>query len=163
MPKETKDLSIITAKKADIDRSGIKTVSVAGLEFKVENLVNVPTLKHETGEAVAFTITQPINEQPTYRDMEAMIDGVKTTVKQEVVINVGRVRDLVTGEDFNYVYNAMSADNLRSAYPDNSYVGKHFAIYKGDRVPGKQYKETQVVEINPDFDAIQKARDAASA
>lgn len=124
-------------------------VTVGGATFNVVNRVNLPTLKHEDGETVAIRVDSQIREEVTYKEEEVIIQGVKQTITKENVINVVRVTELNSNQPFEYVCNAMTADNLRSAYPENGYVGKFFAILKKGTAAGKRYKETEIVEIAP--------------
>ncbi len=122
-------------------------VSIGGKVYEIANRVNLPTLTHKVGDTVAIRIDAPIRAEVNYKDEEVMVDGVKRTVTKENTINVVRVTEMNVNQPFEYVCNAMTADNLRSAYPNDSYVGKVFAILKKDRAPGKQYMETEIVEL----------------
>lgn len=137
----------VVTKQVAANVDDAKTFVVGGVEYKVVNRVNLPTLKHETGEVVAIRIDAPIRQEITTVSEDVIIQGVKQTIEKENTINVVRVTELNSMSPFEYVCNAMTADNLRSAYPDNGYVGREFAILKGDTAPGKRYKETTIVEI----------------
>jgi hypothetical protein len=139
----------LEAKAIEAIGGGAQAVMLAGQTFDVVNQVNLPTLKHETGETIAIEITDAIREEVNYKDVIKTIDGEKKMVREENIINVGRVRELNSGQMFEYVYNAMTADNLRGAYPDQTYLGRFFAIQKLGVVQGKQYKQTNIVEIKP--------------
>ena len=121
---------------------------VAGTAYKAVEQVTVPVLKHDSGETVAFEIVQPILAEDNF---ETEIDKKTGEVLSQTFkgkINVGRVRELSSGQLFQYVFNAISASELRNAYPNDGYVGKSFAIKKLDLVAGKRYKEVQIVEIS---------------
>lgn len=124
-------------------------VEIRGQRFQPVRRVNVPTLKHDSGEVVAFRIDQPIRQEKSMRRVEVTVNGVKQQGEEEVTINIARVTEASSKQEFEYVCNAMTADNLRGAYPDDGYVGKWFAVQKLGVVAGKRYKETNVIEIEP--------------
>lgn len=128
---------------------GATAVNIGGNRYNVTRRVNVPTLKHDSGAVVAFRIDAPIREEHSLRKVKVKIGGVDQEAEEEVRINVVRVTEAKSGQEFEYVCNAMTADNLRGTYPDHSYVGKWFAIQKLGVVAGKRYKETNVLEIEP--------------
>lgn len=143
---------VLTGKEIATIGGGAKQVMVGGMKYAVTNQVNLPTLKQESGETVAIRITDPIREEVQYKDImvnDPNNPGQKVVQKQENIINVGRVMELSSNQMFEYVYNAMTADNIRNAYPNEAYVGKCFGIQKLGVVQGKQYKQTNVVEIEP--------------
>lgn len=151
MPKQdeiaTNDETNFTGKEVAVNRTGPSGVMIGGKVFAVIQQVNVPTLKHETGETVAVRLMQKINLDESSREIEVTVDGVKTTATQTNEINVIRVTELGSNQLFNLVLNAITASELRSAYPDHSYVNKCFAIKKLGTVAGKRYKDVQIVEI----------------
>lgn len=123
------------------------SLMVAGTEFKVAQQVTVPVLKQDSGETVAIKIVAPIlvEDQFDTKIDEETGEIIKQTFKGK--INVGRVTELTSGQLFQYVFNAISASEIRNAYPDESYVGKSFLIKKLAVVAGKRYKEVQIIEI----------------
>lgn len=127
------------------ERSG--AVMVGGNTFAVVQQVTVPVLKHESGETIAVRLEQPIIEEDQIEYTTDPKTGEVTDQKYKGKINVGRVVELGSGQLFQYVFNAISASELRSAYPNNGYVGKSFLIKKLGVVAGKRYKEVQVIEI----------------
>lgn len=147
MAKTENALVVATAKSVEAHTDHMQMIQVGDKQMAVTNLVNLPTLKHETGEIVAIRIDAPIREEVSYKEEEVIVQGVKQVATRENIINVVRVTELSSGSPFEYVCNAMTADNLRSAYPENGYVGRSFAIAKGDTVQGKRYKATQIVEL----------------
>lgn len=124
-----------------------EVVMIDGKAHEVVKLVNLPTLKHESGKVVAFRVDAPIRIETSKREEEVTMDGVKKTVTIETPINVVRVTEWGSKQPFEYVCNAMTADNLRSAYPDHEYVGRIFAVQKLGLVAGKRYKETNIIEL----------------
>lgn len=142
-----KSTEVVVSKAAEIVQEAPKNVSINGTVYEIAARVNLPTLTQKEGETVAIRIDAPIRQETSYKDEDVMVDGVRRTVQKENIINVVRVTELNSNEPFEYVCNAMTADNLRGAYPEASYVGKLFAIYKGARAPGKQYIQTDIVEL----------------
>lgn len=140
---------VLTGKDVAISKQAAAAVMINGAKFNVKRLVNVPTLKHESGETVCFRIDQPLYESESIQEQEVIVDGVKRMVTKINTVTVARVMELSSGQPHEYVCNAITADNLRSAYPDDSYVGKYFAVRKGNVVAGKRYKEVDIVEIEP--------------
>ena len=138
---------VVVSKAAEVVTEAPKNVSIGGVEYEIANRVNLPTLKHNDGETVAIRVDAPIREEDNSREEEVMLEGVKRMIMRESTINVVRVTELNTNQPFEYVCNSMTADNLRSAYPENTYVGKLFAIFKGGTVAGKRYKHTEIVEL----------------
>ncbi len=131
---ETEGGEILTSQEVALAEKAASGVMVGGMKFKVKELVNVPTLKHDSETTVAFTVLAPIFENKGENDN---------------MVSVVRVKELSSGQTFEYVCNAITQDSLRSAYPNDGYVGKSFAIKKLGTVQGKRYKDVQIVEIEP--------------
>ncbi len=139
-----------------IGRSGPTGVLVGDTEFEVVQQVNVPILKHNSGETVCVRIEQPIRHEISSREMEVInASGEAVKGKQETSISVVRVTELGSGQLFNLVLNAISASEFERTYNTENenkvpaYVGKCFAIKKLGVVAGKRYKDVQIVEIRP--------------
>lgn len=132
-------------------RTGPSGVMIAGQRFEVVQQVNVPILKHETGETVAVRIELPLRTETSDRLVEVTDPRTGEVIKgsQEVPITVARVTELGSGQLFQLVLNAISASEFERAYPNAGYVGKCFAIKKLGLVAGKRYKDVQIVEIQP--------------
>jgi|SRR5579872_3233273 len=140
---------VLEASLVKVENRGPTSVTIAGKTYDMVKRVNLPTLKHEENSVVAFTILDPIRQEVSLRRTMARVDGEMREVEEEVTINVVRVKEVTSGEDHEYVCNAMTADNLRSAYQGHTYVGRTFAVQKLGLVPGKRYKATNVIEIEP--------------
>lgn len=138
---------VVVSKAAEVVTEAPKNVSIGGVVYEIANRVNLPTLSQKVGETIAIRVDANIRQETSYKEEEVMVDGVKRTVTKENIINVVRVTEMNSLQPFEYVCNAMTADNLRSAYPEDTYVGRVFAILKKDRAPGKQYMETEIVEL----------------
>lgn len=143
----SKSQDVVVSKAAEVQTEAPKNVSIGGVVYEIANRVNLPTLTHKEGDTVAIRIDAPIRIEVNTKTEEVMVDGVKRTVEKSNDINVVRVTEMNSNEPFEYVCNAMTADNLRGAYPNDGYVGKVFAIYKGGRAPGKLYIQTEIVEL----------------
>lgn len=139
------------SKPGEVQTGAAQSVDVGGVTYKIAKRVNVPILKHEDGETLAVRIDAPIMEEPTAREVKYKdpTTGEMRVGLEEGTINVVRVTELYSKEPFQLVLNTMSAGDLRNAYPDHSYVGRLFAIQKAGLVPGKRYKQVNVVEIEP--------------
>ena len=142
-------LANLDVKSVIVAGSTTESVTVGGVTFAVKRAVNVPTLKHETGDVVLIRIDQPLERKENEIEKDVTIGGVKQKATETNILHIARVTEYTSQAQFEYVCNAMTADNIQSAYPDASYVGKWFAIRKGGTVAGKRYKDVQIVEIEP--------------
>jgi len=148
----------LTGQEVTAQGSDTTGVMIGGKLFTAVRVVNVPTLKHDTGQVVAFQILQPLKLKENETTEDVVVDGktVKATKKNR--LHVARVLELTTRQEFEYVCNAITAGDLIDSYPPDDtgkpgYVGKWFAIQKGSAVQGKRYKEVKIIEIQPD-DAV---------
>lgn len=135
---------------------GPKSIVVGDTEFDIVQQVNVPVLKHGSGETVLVRIEQPIRHELSSREIEvAVASGEMVKGKQDTQIAVTRVTELNSGQLFNLVLNAITASELERTYNTENenkvpaYVGKCFAIRKLGTVQGKRYKDVQIIEIKP--------------
>lgn len=146
MVKETEQMeSEVKAVAVTENRTG--AVMVGGNTFNVVQQVTVPILKHDSNETIAVRLEQPIVEEDQIEYTMDPKTGEVTDQKYKGKINVGRVTELGSNQLMQYVFNAISASELRAAYPGNGYVGKSFLIKKLGVVAGKRYKEVQIIEI----------------
>lgn len=78
--------------------------------------------------------------------------------------DLAHVVNLATGELCQLVLPEVVKSNLRETYPQDSYVGKSFAIAKLGQRAGKRYVDYSVLEIEytPDTAAVE-AEDAKAA
>jgi hypothetical protein len=135
--------AVVTTSKA---ASG---VMIGGIKYEVAALVNVPTLKHESGQTLAFKVLQPIYDTENEITEEVEVEGRKVMATRRNTISVVRVEQLSDGKTYEYVCNAITADSFRTAYPEAGYIGRVFAVHKGNTVAGKRYKEVQILELKP--------------
>lgn len=147
MPTKEPGTGIVVSKEVAMTEHTTNSVMINGKEYVVAKRVNVPTLKHNDNEWISIRIDAPIRVEVNEINEEVVVAGVKQIATREAEINVVRVTELYSGQEMEYVCNTMTADNFRSTYPDNGYVGRTFAVYKRGLAPGKRYKETEVVEI----------------
>jgi hypothetical protein len=145
--QEPQDGEVLESRAVTIDRKGASGVMIAGVKYELERRVNVPTLKHDTGETVAFTIILPLETKKNTITEQAKVNGVMQDVERETEITVARIIEISSGQEMEYVCNAITADNLLAAYPEHTYVGKTFGIKKLGVVAGKRYKDVEIIEI----------------
>jgi hypothetical protein len=105
---------------------------------EVEALVTRPTLSQEQGSVVQVKFLRPMTQKERLK---------KTTGEVEMGPHVAVVLERQTGMEMMYVCNAVTASELIEKYPDNSYVGKNFAILKMKPSKGNQYCEVRIVQM----------------
>jgi len=131
------------------DRTNVATVVVGNQEFAVAQQVNLPSLKHDSGETVTILILAAIVDETKTEKKVIKVKGVDTEVEEEKTLHIAKVGEITTGLDFTYVMNAITNDNLRRMYPNDGYVGRTFAIQKLGLVAGKRYKDVNILELTP--------------
>lgn len=107
-------------------------------KFKVIRQVTLPTFKLTVGIPFAFRVDAPMYVGKKLKDDK--------DAKREPATIVN-VTNLDTGEVGQLVLGAVLKGNLEEQYPEASYVGKSFAILKGEKREGKRYNEYQIMEI----------------
>lgn len=127
--KAKKELSVVQPTNSALDFGG---------KFKIVRQVTLPTFKLQVGIPFAF------------RADGVIVQGKKlktdTDSKREPA-SLLAVTNLDTGEVGQIVLGAVLKGNLEEQYPDQAYVGKSFAILKGEKREGKRYNEYQIMEI----------------
>jgi hypothetical protein len=109
---------------------------------KRKRLLTKPLLKYSVGMAVYVLIETAAH---IGKEMKPGADG-----KKKEPATLCDVVDLKTGEPCQIILNAVVKSVLAEEYPNDSYVGKCFAITKQARVTGKAYDPFSVEEIeNP--------------
>lgn len=144
---ETGEVVETEGKALKVSEQATPAIMVNGMAIRVKKQVTLPTLKHDSGQTVLVRITDPFTSEASVEKKTVKINGVDTEVEEEKTIHIARVTELQSGENFTYVLNAITHDNIVGAYSDDSYVGKCFAIQKLGVVQGKRYKDVKVVEI----------------
>ena len=129
---ETGEIVAGTALK--ISEQAAPAIMVNGLAIRVKKQVTLPTLKHESQTTVLVRFTDPFVSETSTETKEVKVDGVMRQVEEEKTIHIARVTELQSGENFTYVLNAITHDNIVGAYPNDGYVGKCFAclLYTSD-------------------------------
>jgi hypothetical protein len=141
---ETKSKS--TAKSGEImpfhDRKLPEVIDGIKSEEVLE-LVTRPTLRHEQGQVMYVRFLEPMVAKETGK---TKVDPNTGEVKN-AVINVAVVLERITGIEYDYVCNAVTASKLNDKYPMQAYVGKNFAIQKMRPSKGNQYCEIKIVRL----------------
>jgi hypothetical protein len=117
-------------------------VETDDFSYEVVNVVSVPTLKLSDGVPAFVCFDSAMVTTPKKgRDGAALDeDGSPAT------ITTAKVVDLKTGEVMGLVCGAGLKDNLKTAYPNDGYVGRCFRLVKSV-APGKRWKAWDVREI----------------
>ena len=123
-----------------LDARAPVTMEVGGRTVTLAKQVVVPQLKQKSGETVYVTIEEAIHDGDEIKDAT----GVPKRAR------LCRVRNVADGKLYVYLTNAIFESSVTKAYPDGEYVGKSFAIKKGDVVEGKRYKSLEVAEVTLD-------------
>lgn len=118
-----------------------KLVALGSGSFKVKRVVTLPLLKHVDGQVVHVQIASEIY-------VGKQIPAEKGSTKAaEKPADLCDVVELNTARKMQYIVSAVVKSNLETTYPDGGYVGKCFAIFKGEKREGKRYREYEIVEI----------------
>jgi hypothetical protein len=144
---ETGEVIEAEGKALRISEQAAPAIMVNGMAIRVKKQVTLPTLKHDSGQTVLVRITDPFVSETSVEKKTVKVAGVDTEIEEEKTLHIARVTELQSGENFTYVLNAITHDNIVGAYPNDDYVGKCFAIQKLGTVQGKRYKDVKVVEI----------------
>lgn len=120
-----------------------------GRKIKVVTLVTVPQLKHDPAKdnIVCVKITGPIYKGKEIKKADGTAEKNDAGAKKEPPY-LAPVLDMDDGDkQKDYIVNAVVRSNLEERYPDESYVGKCFAIIKGPKAPGKNYNQFAISEV----------------
>lgn len=111
--------------------------------YEVASIVTVPTLKVEEHKAVFVCFDRAIQAKS-----KADKNGAQEVDEngEAKTIDIAQVVNLRTGEINHLVCGAALVDNLKDAYPNESYVGKCFRLEKS-AVAGKRWKAWDIREI----------------
>jgi hypothetical protein len=126
---EIASLPALTSTNKVVILPGGKTITLIAQLNKV-------LLTHHAGQSVFITVTGK-----TFTGKE--IKGSKMAPATMVPII-----DIETGQEKEYIVNAVMLGLLTDTYPGESFVGKSFAVYKGDQREGKRYSDIQLSEIS---------------
>ncbi len=109
--------------------------------FKVKGAVTLPVIKLAAGVQRFVFFDGPMH---IGKDTGQVMNG-----KKMEPATVANVTDLETGEQGVLICATVLAGELRGAYPDDSYIGKRFAI-RLIKVPEKKYNMYEILEIEED-------------
>lgn len=123
--------------------------TLQAMQFEVVRRLTVPFLiipEDGTAKYLKFeTAIEP--DQTTFservRKAKPNTDGTPQSTKP---MNIAKVVDMQTGEEFRLVAHEVLENTLNEGYPDKSYAGKMFEIKKTKRA-GKRYFSFDVTEI----------------
>lgn len=124
-------------------------VEINGVVYDTVKAVTLPTLKHDVGKTIVFKVAEPMFTDEKEVEEMVEVEGVMKKGTRKNKVTVMRVIELNSGVLCEYVCNAITVDDLNSAYPDNGYVGKSFAVQKLGKIAGKKYNEIKIIEIQP--------------
>lgn len=130
--------------------TGGGTLTIGNIKLRVTRQVTLPHLKHEEGQIVAFKILCPIyvGENLIETDKgELAPKDAKPKAAPMAPPHLVRCTNLEDHNDYTYIIGAVVQSNLERTYPDETYVGKCFAIIKGPKQPGKRYHQYAVHEV----------------
>lgn len=114
-------------------------MNAAVFQPKRKKLLTLPLLKFEKDKPRYIKFTGPIY---LGKDMKQ-----KEGDKKKEPAHLAEVIDLETGEQAQIIINAVPMSVLKENFPDNTYVGKCFAITRQTRKEGKAYDPFNVEEI----------------
>lgn len=117
-----------------------RNVKMAG-GFKVKGAVTLPVLKLAASVQRFVYFDGPMH---VGKDTGQVMNG-----KKMEPATVANVTDMETGEQGVLICATVMAGELRNAYPDDSYVGKGFALTL-IKVPEKKYNMYEILEIDLD-------------
>jgi hypothetical protein len=110
-------------------------LEIGGKTITLKKTVNRVLLRHADGQTVFVTILSKIR---TGKEIKG-----STMAAAELVT----VEEVTSGQEMEYIVNAVCKGLLEDEYPSGSYVGKSFAIYKQGKAPGKRYSNISLAEI----------------
>lgn len=122
------------------------------MEFKTKKVLTRPVLKFTEG------VTHYVKIEAAMFIGKEMKQKAGDDKKKEPA-TILNVIDLESGEVAQMLVNAVVKSVLTEEYPNDSYVGKCFALTKMPRQPGKQYNPFHVNEIEDPTPAATNAAD----
>jgi hypothetical protein len=106
-------------------------LTINGKVITLKKTVNRVLLRHADGQTVFVTILSKIR------------------TGKEIKGSTMAAAELITsGQEMEYIVNAVCKGLLEDEYPGGAYVGKSFAIYKQGKAPGKRYSNISLAEIS---------------
>jgi hypothetical protein len=111
-------------------------LTINGKVITLKKTVNRVLLRHADGQTVFVTILSKIR---TGKEIKG-----STMAAAELIT----VTEVTSGQEMEYIVNAVCKGLLEDEYPGGAYVGKSFAIYKQGKAPGKRYSNISLAEIS---------------
>ncbi len=128
------------AKVAETQATNVPETAIKPkFNFKVVKNVTVPLLKLVEEKAEYVQLTGAM-----FQGKEVKGTGDKAKMEPAILCHC---INLTTGEVAQIIVNAVVKENLKEAYPDDSYVGKSFEIIKHAKREGKRYNDFSITEI----------------
>lgn len=109
------------------------------MDFKRKRLLTIPVLKFAVGVTRYVKITDAMHVGKPQKAKEGE--------KAKEPATLANCINLEDGEVCQIIVSAVVKSVLDDEYPAGVYVGKCFAITKGERNPGKQYNQFKIEEI----------------
>lgn len=146
----------MTAKKTETETVDPKTGEITTTEPTAAPPVEIPSFDL-SGYDVEKLVTVPVLQLPIdvvrgVRITEPLFEGkeIKSTGRvSKKPATLANVVNLQNGETAQIVVPAVLEANLREQYPDDSYVGKSFAVQNNGKREGKEYNDIRIMEIKP--------------
>lgn len=132
-----------------------ETGEVGGPEVETANAVTVfDPSKISIVKQVTFPLLKQSAGEKVFVQFESAIFVGEKVEENKDAANLAIVTTpFFPGKSFHYIVPAVLKSSLEKAYlPDDNgvpeYVGKKFAIAKGDKRQGKNYSEFEVIEVS---------------
>lgn len=116
--------------------SSAPTIELNGKTITLKKVVNRVLLRHKDGQTVFFTVKSKIRT------------GKEIKGSQMAAAELITVEEATTGQEMEYIVNAVLKGLFEDEYPGGAYVGKSFAVYKEGKAPGKRYSNISLSEIS---------------
>lgn len=115
--------------------------------FKVRRAVTLPSLSIKAGTFYCLKLLDALRVS-TVKDKPGFEADGKTPKKPRDPATICTAVDVVTGEQYTYLCNAVVCENLKRDYPDNGYIGKVFKIANmGKRTENQRYYDFSIIEL----------------
>lgn len=112
------------------------SIELNGKIITLKKVVNRVLLRHKDGQTVFFTVKSKIRT------------GKEIKGSQMAAAELITVEEATTGQEMEYIVNAVLKGLFEDEYPGAGYVGKSFAVYKEGKAPGKRYSNISLSEIS---------------
>lgn len=123
---------ILPSPQSTSHRAMVTTIN--GKTVRLVKELSLPVLSTREGQTVMFTIKDAIKL------------GKKLDEKKDAA-HICTVTNLENGANYTYLVPAVVQSVFADEYPENSYVGKSFAVLNNGKREGKRHIDYSVVEI----------------